>query len=619
MRSCALLGLLLTVACDGPAIELVVERPADLAADTALQVTVYAPSDAHSFDCGAIAYDDVPADVLQATQVMSAPLAGSEGRLVDVARVGHRLVVVRGFDSAGREVVRGCAAAEDVTRHLQLTVKCARTTTLSANLAQQLWVGAETPPLAEPAIGVNLLDSTGVPATGTVRVRVYGAAAALVSSAEQPVDPASAGGIRVSVETPGPFAVELRSKNAIAPQPVWLSGFVEPPHSVVPVQRESSSTVMHILQPTPTSVAFVTLDSAGVTFGFPDAASPPGVTYRTLALNPAADDFLGQVHLQASDQVGAVLWQRGNGPTLNRLRVATPDAVVADVIYQFGDNQTYAGLLAIPLGPCAQHPDASPLLVSVYRMPFSAWSVFVVDIDDPTVTRVQSEGEPTPAPLYSRCVSDPNGAAGGWLRLLVESATVDGVSGLWLTDLGPGLEQTTWAEILNRRRQFIPGAEALLTLGQPDGHVLPVLLMNRGVDVALFEVTLLGASSSAILALGSLLRTLPQVPKRTFYGSIASTGADVVALLTLGSSTSTGILEDKGPQWLHFATGGGASGPGVVGIMPLPECLMAVACEMRVLDLDADGLQEIVVVPAQIALGASALGISARIIHLGHR
>ncbi len=52
-------GLLLATACQGTGVELVVERPADLDTNTALQVTVYAPGAANPFDCESIAFTTV--------------------------------------------------------------------------------------------------------------------------------------------------------------------------------------------------------------------------------------------------------------------------------------------------------------------------------------------------------------------------------------------------------------------------------------------------------------------------------------------------------------------------------------------------------------------------------
>lgn len=624
MRLVAVCGLLLAVACDGPAIELVIERSAGVAADATLQVSVYALSDAHSFDCDAIAYGDVRADVLQATQVLSAPLAGSEGRLADVARLGNRLIVVRGYDDQGREAVRGCTAVADVTRRQQVTVALAPTTALGASLAEQLHVDLETGPQADPPIEASLVDAASAPLAGTVRVRVYGPLAELVSSEEQTVEASGARDIRVSAETPGPFAVELRSKNAIAPQPAWLSGFVEPANSAIDLQRGPSSSQLHLFQPTATSVAFVSVDGSDLTFAFPDTALPPRLDYQTLTLSTLVHDFLGQIFVPGQDggQVGVVLWKRrAEIGGFHFLVIATPDAEVAKVLFLPGDGLPYLATTAIPLGRCDQHVDASPMLVVVHRTLLTARWGFVVDVTN-TGDDIRSAAEIADRPLYSRCVAGPvaSGGSPAWRRLLVQSSTVDGINGLTLTDLGPGLAAgATWAEVTTRPRQFIADAEDLFALEQPAGEVAPIVLVNRGVDAALFRATLLPASDTAIVDVGDLLLALPQVPRALALGPAVTSGLDVVALLSADSTSGQSPIEEPSHEWLYVATGAGSSAPVVAGTMRLPECRWSLNCELRALDLDADGLQEIVVAPVWLPTGASVTDAPARILHLGHR
>jgi hypothetical protein len=619
MRLLCTPGLLLLLACDQPAIELIVERPADLPADMSLQVAVYALSDAHSFDCDAIAYGDVPADALQATLVMSAPLSGNEGSLADVERIGDRLIVVRGYDGQGREAVRGCTAVGDVSGRQQITVALARTTSLNASLVEQLYVDTSVSSLAEPAIDTSMVDSTGVSTAGTLRVRVYGAAAALVSSVEQPFDPASSGAVRVSVETPGPFAVELRSKNAIAPQPVWLGGFVEPLNSVVEnLQRGSSTTPLHILQPTATSVAFLSVGATELSFAYPDSAVPPGVDYQTVSLVLPARDFMGQVYLQAKQRIAALLWRRGETTSNQSLVVVDPDPADGGVSNLVGEREALVGVAAIPLGRCDLHADASPLLV-VVRNNLLQWTVFVVDVDG-TLGQLPAPAITTDLPLNSRCVSMGDAANPAWTRLLVEDTIVDGQNGVRLIDLGPGLDAgSTWDQLLAHRSQFIAGAVALATRDVAGGVVQPVLLFSRGIDAALFDATLLGATSAAILDVGNLLLALPQVPKKLSLGQVVSNGIDVVALLSSDMAGGAGPVETPARERLYVATGVGAGGPVVAGTMRLPECGTTLNCELRVLDLDGDGLQEIAVAPVWLGPNSSATDVPARIIHLGHR
>ena len=221
-------------ACSDPTLSVTVDVPAGYRADIASVSLADYESD--SLDCAPIAFGDVPAEQLAgalATQVEAAP--GSSAALTGVSRLDRKVLVARGLDQGGAEVVAGCATLGPIDGDTSVTIE---TEPVAIATIEQ---GALDKPLDAQTVTVRVTDALGtaIPARA-VAWRVFGPQGAPGGVPGDPSCPlagvdgctATAPGGNVAVAAaqpaaPGPALTQVRVEWA-ADQPPLVASFLPP-------------------------------------------------------------------------------------------------------------------------------------------------------------------------------------------------------------------------------------------------------------------------------------------------------------------------------------------------------------------------------------------------------
>lgn len=152
MRACGL--LLVLVACQaGPTFSLSVQHRAPAGPATAVKqtvVTVYAGADV---TCDAIKWGDRSESELAA--IAAEEVDVSKGGELELARLGGKAIVARGYDATGRYVAAGCADVGALTGDTHVTIATQPTAVVAID------PGAPDQVFADRTLLVNVSDAAG--------------------------------------------------------------------------------------------------------------------------------------------------------------------------------------------------------------------------------------------------------------------------------------------------------------------------------------------------------------------------------------------------------------------------------------------------------------------------
>jgi hypothetical protein len=224
MRFPLALALLTCAACSDPSLQvefLLPEGLVDQVESASLEVIV--PPQGAPFDCDDLAFAAVSDDIVQANTVEEVLLrAGGKGDLDAIPRKEDKLLVGRGFNAAGEEIVAGCAEYGVIEDAERLTIQ--------AEIVTIAIIPAFDPTdVPGRSSEVRITDVSGESAPGIeVRWTRHGAGAEPVSSSA--ISDAE-GKVLVEVDPPplpGPVSIDVNAKWARTAPPV-IVGFRNPP------------------------------------------------------------------------------------------------------------------------------------------------------------------------------------------------------------------------------------------------------------------------------------------------------------------------------------------------------------------------------------------------------
>ncbi|HEU4730322.1 MAG TPA: hypothetical protein VFT22_20635 [Kofleriaceae bacterium] len=213
MRSCGL--VLALVACSSdPTLDVSVHHPAGYQV-TRTHVTVYSGGE---ISCNEIAHGDRTDAELAA--ITADEVDVTHGGRIEVARLGDKSIVARGYDPDDRFVTAGCVDLGEVTGDVRRTIETQPTAVVAID------PGSPERPFSERTILVTMTDIHGVPLDGLVSWLLTGPAGAPIQNPSDGVA-TQRGEARIHVEdlgTPGPEGLRIRVPWAIAPLPL-VTGF----------------------------------------------------------------------------------------------------------------------------------------------------------------------------------------------------------------------------------------------------------------------------------------------------------------------------------------------------------------------------------------------------------
>lgn len=128
--------LLVAAACsDAPRLEVVVRHPdGDTTLRAAIARTTVTVYESPTLTCGAVELGDIDAQQLDALATAEVTLEDGGGSLEDVARVEHKVILARSFDTAGTLLAIGCGEADDVALGpVEITTELAATVSVALN------------------------------------------------------------------------------------------------------------------------------------------------------------------------------------------------------------------------------------------------------------------------------------------------------------------------------------------------------------------------------------------------------------------------------------------------------------------------------------------------------
>jgi len=161
-------GGLALAGCSDPTLSVTVDLPDGYRSH--VRSVALADYESDSLDCDAIAFGDVSPEELDgalATQVEAAP--GASAALTGVSRLDRKVLVARGLDDSGAEVVAGCATLGPIDGDTSVTID---TEPVAIATIEQ---GALDKPLDAQTVTVRVTDVLGATLGGrAVAWRVFG-------------------------------------------------------------------------------------------------------------------------------------------------------------------------------------------------------------------------------------------------------------------------------------------------------------------------------------------------------------------------------------------------------------------------------------------------------------
>src|SRR5258706_8410234 len=103
------------IGCGDPTFDIYVWIPSPYDAEVvSAEVEVFFVAGSDPFTCEDLAFDDVSAERQQAASLGTFRIGARAGEPGTVLRVGHKLLLARGFDTTGAAIVMGCSEIDDV-------------------------------------------------------------------------------------------------------------------------------------------------------------------------------------------------------------------------------------------------------------------------------------------------------------------------------------------------------------------------------------------------------------------------------------------------------------------------------------------------------------------------
>lgn len=556
------------LACDDPSIEVEVSIPEPYRAQVvALAMDVILPPPGQPFGCEDIAFGAVSdAEVDTATQQKVNAVAGEHVGFLGVPRVGDKLFRVRGLDADGEAVVAACEAHGVIDGDVLLEL-------VGEPTSSALIGDFETGRLLPTTMTVGVRDINDEPIAGVdVRYTVTGPGVDAVTTDTAVSDAMGRATLApLAPALPGPVALDIR--------PRWVRSL---PASLL--AWGPMTVVLDANLPGGTDGDVPSSTQARYAIGRIGPAGELGVA----ALGPSDSPFTTgrQVYLAYYDPSQSPPFRNAvSAPIANALALGVVDTGARDQLFTITGN---AWLEILPTGATVSSPSPRPGRAASFMLPAgdcagsaASGEVLVVWSDESVATYGPGgapatspfDDEPsTSRPLASGCVSATDDAT---YRAVVYAEG--------------NFQQRVVAEMDVVRRAGAPVLAAGIgfsrAVGDAGRYLLGTQVTIEGTELTRFRLRALGESN---LELEEVARDpTTTVAQATGGGDFDGDGElDVAALLGFGDG-------ERGTAYrTFFALEVDHLGDRLVGLSPLAQ---AVRPHMWILDIDGDGVDEIVV------------------------